>query len=326
MRLSCLINNYNYGRFVAEAVDSALSQSAPFDEIIVVDDGSNDQSLAVLSALEQRCPRLKVVRKPNGGQLSAFSAGLAASTGDVLYFLDADDLFEPNYVERTAGVFQTRPDVGYVFSGRRLFGRIERVERPFSDEIDLGYSVAVLATGGVWCGASTSCVSMRRSTLERLLPAPDMDPLWRINADLCLAYGASLAGVRKYCVPEPLVAYRVHDHNAHYGKPEDAAGKYQRRLQAQTLIEHYSRRLGLDRAQLAELLHLEFMTVPKPTHAMLKRYLRTTLASRSRLTRRIGLAWTIWRHYYRSRHAPAPIAARYEQRRDLNLYTPAKAS
>ena len=99
MRLSCLINNYNYGRFVAEAVESALSQSTPFDEVIVVDDGSNDHSLAVLASLEQRYPRLKVVRKSNGGQLSAFSAGLAASTGDVLYFLDADDLYEPDYVD-----------------------------------------------------------------------------------------------------------------------------------------------------------------------------------------------------------------------------------
>jgi glycosyltransferase involved in cell wall biosynthesis len=326
MRLSCLINNYNYGRFVAEAVESALSQSTPFDEVIVVDDGSNDQSLAVLASLEQRYPRLKVVRKSNGGQLSAFSAGLAASTGDVLYFLDADDLYEPDYVERTAGVFQTRPDVGYVFSGRRLFGRIEQVERPFTEEIDLGYSVAVLATGGVWCGASTSCISMRRTTLERLLPAPDMDSQWKINADLCLAYGASLAGVRKYCVPEPLVAYRVHDHNAHYGKPEDAAGKYLRRVQAQTLIEHYSRRLGLDRTQLADVLHLEFLTVPRPTYAMLKRYLRTTFASRSRVQRRAWLAWRIWRHYRASRHTPAPIAARFDGRRDLNLYAPAKAS
>ena len=326
MRLSCLINNYNYGCFVTEAVESALSQSAPFDEVIVVDDGSTDHSLTVLASLEQRFPRLKVVSQRNGGQLSAFSAGLGASTGDVIYFLDADDLYEPDYVERTAGVFQTRPDVGYVFSGRRLFGRVEKIERPFPEEMDLGYSVAVLASGGVWCGASTSCVSMRRSTLERLLPAPDMDPLWRINADLCLAYGASLAGVRKYCVPDPLVAYRVHDNNAHYGRPEDATGKYLRRVHAQTLIEHYSRRLGLNRTQLAELLHLEFLTVPRPTYSMLKRYLRTTFASRSRMTRRAWLALSMWRHYRESRHTPAPIAARYEARRDINLYAPAKAS
>ncbi len=326
MRLSCLINNYNYGRFVAEAVESALSQSTPFDEVVVVDDGSSDHSLAVLASLEQRHPRLKVVQKPNGGQLSAFSAGLAASTGDVLYFLDADDLYEPDYVQRTAGVFQARPDVGYVCCGRRLFGRIERVERPFREEIDLGYSGAILATAGVWFGASTSCVSMRRSVLERLLPATDIEPLWRINADLCLAYGASLAGTRKYCLPEPLVAYRVHEHNAHYGKQEDAAGKYLRRLQSQTLTEHFLRHLRLDRTRLEDLLHLEFATVPRPTYAMLKRYLRSTLASRARIARRAGQALAIWRHYSSTRRTPAPVASRFELPTDLNLYAPAKAS
>lgn len=326
MRLSCLINNYNYGRFVAEAVESAFSQSAPFDEVVVVDDGSSDQSPAVLASLEKRHPRLKVVLKPNGGQLSAFSAGLAASTGDVVYFLDADDVYEADYVERTAGVFQARPDVGYVYCGRRLFGRIERVERPFGEEVDLGYSGAVLAAGGVWFGASTSCVSMRRSTLQRLLPAPDIESHWRINADLCLAYGASLAGVRKYCVPEPLVAYRVHDHNAHYGRREDASGKYLRRLQSQSLTEHFLRHLRLDRDRLEDLLHLEFATVPRPTYAMAKRYLRTTLASHSRVSRRAWQASAIWRHYRDSRRTPAPLARRYDQTTDLNLYTPAKAS
>src|SRR5215213_900396 len=90
--VSVIIDNYNYGRFLREAIDSALGQTYPRVEVIVVDDGSTDDSRAVIAAYGDR---VVPVLKENGGQASAFNAGFAASRGELICFLDADDTFMP---------------------------------------------------------------------------------------------------------------------------------------------------------------------------------------------------------------------------------------
>src|SRR5436305_907491 len=95
LKTSCLINNYNYAHFVGDAVDSALAQTVAFDEIIVVDDGSTDGSMELLTRRYGREDRVRVIRKPNGGQLSSFNEGFLGSSGDLLFFLDADDVYQP---------------------------------------------------------------------------------------------------------------------------------------------------------------------------------------------------------------------------------------
>src|SRR5437764_1069566 len=87
--VSVIINNYNYGRFLAEAIESALSQTLPATEVIVVDDGSTDNSPEVIGRYEGR---IRSIMKSNGGQASALNAGFGASSGDVVIFLDADDV------------------------------------------------------------------------------------------------------------------------------------------------------------------------------------------------------------------------------------------
>ena len=86
---SVIVNNYNYGRFLPDAIDSALAQTYVPLEVIVVDDGSTDASRDIMSGY---LPRIRPVLKPNGGQASALNAGFAASRGDVVLFLDADDI------------------------------------------------------------------------------------------------------------------------------------------------------------------------------------------------------------------------------------------
>ncbi len=304
MKLTCCINNYNYGLYLADAVESAFSQTVPFDEVIVVDDGSSDTSHEVLRSLEERYEQLKVVYKENGGQLSTFSEGLAASTGDVIYFLDSDDVYKPDYVEKTAGVYQQCPDVGYVYSGRQLFGLIDEVDVPFKEEHDTGYSAALLATSGAWIGGATSCVSMRRSALELILPSEEIEPWWHINADLCLAFGSSLCGVKKYFIAEPLISYRVHGQNRYYGKPEDSSGKYIRRFNSQMLVEYYLKQFHLDRQQLANLLHLEFASIPKPSKQHKQLYFKALKKSPLGITRKAWQAYSIWQHYRSTRGLP----------------------
>src|SRR5262249_12862755 len=119
VKISVFINNYNYGRFLGAAIDSALAQTHADSEVIVVDDGSTDNSREVIAHFGER---IRPVLKPNGGQGSAFNAGVNASRGDVVCMLDADDFFAADKVSRVASAFAAHPDIGWVFHPvRRVF-------------------------------------------------------------------------------------------------------------------------------------------------------------------------------------------------------------
>lgn len=92
-RLSLIINNYNYGRFLSRCIDSILGQLGPADELIVVDDGSTDNSREIIGGYRNS---ILAIPKANGGQASAMNAGFAASKGDWIWFVDADDWLSPN--------------------------------------------------------------------------------------------------------------------------------------------------------------------------------------------------------------------------------------
>ena len=91
--ISVLITNFNYARFLPQAIDSVLAQTVPPHQVVVVDDGSTDDSLAVLR--KRYSSTVEVLAKPNGGQGSAFNAGFARCEGDVICLLDADDTGVP---------------------------------------------------------------------------------------------------------------------------------------------------------------------------------------------------------------------------------------
>lgn len=95
--VSIIVNNYNYGRFLREAIESALSQTYKPLEVIVVDDGSTDCSRDVIASFGAR---ILPVFKENGGQASALNAGFARSHGDLVMFLDSDDLLLDYAIER----------------------------------------------------------------------------------------------------------------------------------------------------------------------------------------------------------------------------------
>lgn len=98
--VSVIVVNFNYGRFLRAAVDSVFGQTYPSIECIIVDNASTDESGAVLRAIEARYANVKIARRTdNGGQTKAALEGFAASAGQYVIFLDADDLLLPNCVE-----------------------------------------------------------------------------------------------------------------------------------------------------------------------------------------------------------------------------------
>ncbi len=85
-KVSVLISNYNYVEYVAEAIDSVLEQTYQNFELIIADDGSTDNSIAVISDYCLRDSRISLIAKENGGQASGLNAAFAASTGELICF------------------------------------------------------------------------------------------------------------------------------------------------------------------------------------------------------------------------------------------------
>ncbi|MEO0539633.1 MAG: glycosyltransferase family 2 protein [Cyanobacteria bacterium P01_A01_bin.105] len=220
MRVSILINNYNYGQFLGAAIDSALNQTLPASEVIVVDDGSTDGSAQVI---QQYGDQIVPVLKANGGQASAFNEGFAASTGDVICFLDADDTFHPEKLARLVEIFQADDSLGWCFHPLRF------VDADFqalpaasytgpSARFDLRSRLKGGKLGHVlpFASIATSSMCFRRSLLGQLLPMP---PEIRITSDDYLKF-AAMGLTPGYALVEELSDQRIHGNNAYTHRPE----------------------------------------------------------------------------------------------------------
>jgi glycosyltransferase involved in cell wall biosynthesis len=103
--VSIVVINFNYGAFLSQAIESALAQTYPHLDIVVVDDGSTDNSIEVLNAYRER---VRIIETPHGGHVSAVNAGLAGSAGDLVVLLDADDLLYPDCLSRAVAAWRDR--------------------------------------------------------------------------------------------------------------------------------------------------------------------------------------------------------------------------
>jgi len=207
--VSVVIVNYNYGRFLGAAVASALAQAHSDVEVVVVDDGSTDESRDVLGSY---AGRVRTVLKENGGMASAQNAGFALSRGDLVIFLDSDDVLEPDAAQRAAaaadpGVAQVRWPMREIDVDGRDVGRISPEER--LEEGDLLELVA--ATGPhAYRTVVMSANAWSRRFLGAVLPIPERE--FRLHSDSYLAALAPVYG-RIVAIPEPLTRYRIHGAN-----------------------------------------------------------------------------------------------------------------
>ncbi len=130
--ISVIIPAYNAARHICLAVESVLAQDYPAVEIIVVNDGSTDETLSVLAPY---AGRIHLINQPNRGVSAARNTGLQAASGKYLVFLDADDLFLPGKLELQTGYLENHPAVCVVFSDTLFFeeGQETALARPFFD-------------------------------------------------------------------------------------------------------------------------------------------------------------------------------------------------
>lgn len=224
VKTTCLINNYNYASFLPEAVNSALNQSIKFDEIIIVDDASTDSSVEVITELAKNTNIKYLLKKENQGQLSSFNEGFLAATGDIIFFLDADDIYDSQYLEQALNIYQHHQECDFIFCAYQKFGAAEGIFQKAEFDLDLGYSVIKTLYLGEWIGSITSTLSMRKAIAEKILPIPYTED-WRVRADDCLIWSSSLVGAKKFYLAQPLIKYRIHANN-HFGNSKFADFNY----------------------------------------------------------------------------------------------------
>lgn len=211
--VSVVINNYNYGRYLGQAIESALQQRYPCVEVIVVDDGSTDESRGVIAGYGHR---IIPVYKANGGQASALNAGFEESQGEIVLFLDADDMLRPAIVEAIVHAFRADPSLVKVQyrlalvdgSGAPTGEVMPPLDRPMPNGY-LRQQVLTYPDDISWL--PTSGNAFAAEALRRIFPIPEAE--YPICADYYLLNMAALLGPVA-SLEQVGGCYRVHGANA----------------------------------------------------------------------------------------------------------------
>jgi len=300
--VSIIITCYNYGRYVASAIESALAQTYERVEVIVVNDGSTDDSRQVIS---RYADRVRVVDQPNGGMFAAYNAGFAATSGEIVVLLDADDLLEPQALARVAAVWsdevaKVQWDLRIIDAAGRDLGRkfchfdgrydVARVRRSFEETGTYRWPVSV---GNAYA----------RRLVERVFPlTPDLGPDGALNTVAPL-YGDVVT------LPEVLASYRVHGQNQWSNTGSDAARlplRISQRLAEVALMRRHARELGVELADVNVLDHeIAFLNYRLMAKKLGLAYPGTETESVASL---LSKAWALLRHEEFSARASAAHA------------------
>lgn len=208
-RISVIVNTYNYGRFIEDAIDSVLAQDFPADqmEILVVDDGSTDDTA---ERVKKYGNRVRYFYKENGDQASAVTFGFAHAKGDLIALLDGDDVWLPTKLSRVAEEFAKDPRAVMVFHKYIFWDDQDNTTR--EPEYFAGVSGDVLRDRRKmvsYNAAPTSSLVFRRNAFQRLSTIPLDRPF---DYNIYLMAAVLFLGPVGY-VPELLTKNRVHGRN-----------------------------------------------------------------------------------------------------------------
>jgi glycosyltransferase involved in cell wall biosynthesis len=246
LKVSIVINNHNYGKYIGACIESALAQTYKNIEVIVSDDGSTDDSRAII---ESYGSSIITSFKPNAGQGSALNAGFKKSSGDLLIFLDADDILWPICVAEV--VRHWRPDLLKLHFNLAV---VDATGNPIGKlylkpPLPRGNMREQLLTQGTVVSMGMSGNVFPRAFLNQIMPMPEVG--WERGADTYLFNLASLAGLVG-AIDEPLGGYRVHGYNVSAkvkeGKVNKAALRkfLQREILTDQSLTDYGQKIGVN--------------------------------------------------------------------------------
>ncbi len=203
--VSVILGNYNYGRFLRQSIDSVLNQTYQNFELIVVDDGSTDNSQEIIKSYGSR---LTAIFQENSGQDMAFKAGIQKSQGEIVCFLDADDYFHQEKVQKVVNSFLIHPEwvmVSHCWISVDKEGKT--IGSSTSNILSQGDVKKLLLKWGKYASAISSGIACRRLYLEKVLP---LSLTWGVDA--CLNAALPFYG-QVGSINEPLMFYRMHGNN-----------------------------------------------------------------------------------------------------------------
>jgi glycosyltransferase involved in cell wall biosynthesis len=209
--LSVLIDTYNHERYVEDAISSVLAQDFPTAdrEVLVVDDGSTDRTPEIVAKF---APAVRLLRKPNGGQASAFNFAFPQCRGEIVSMLDGDDWWAQGKLTAVANAFAAHPNVGIVGHGTvEVFldgsRRTEVIRDSRQFRVDSLEGARLFRLRKSFLG--TSRMSCKADLLKRIGPAPE--PLIVEADEYIFTLAAYFSEV--LVLPEPFLFYRIHGQN-----------------------------------------------------------------------------------------------------------------
>ncbi len=219
MAISVVIPAYNASRFLGATLKSILEQTLPADEILVIDDGSKDDTAAIAESFG---PPIRVIRRSNAGQAASRNFGVQQATSEWIAFLDADDLWEPTKLARQMEELGRNPAAELCYTGRRNFTEENGV-------IERGLVTPVPAPADLRQALFRNTTFMPSSTVLRrsvFLAAGGFDAKYKIIEDWDLWLRLLRDGTVFAACREPLLLYRIHpDSVSHNAVPALAEAK-----------------------------------------------------------------------------------------------------
>lgn len=205
--VTVIISSFNYDRFVGECIESALNQTWQRMQIVVIDDGSTDNSRQVVARFGDS---IEAIFKENGGQASAFNVGIAAARGSIICFMDSDDKWKPNKVEEVVKKFESGPWALVSNGIEDIDEQGKLLPQAKYDHREGDFLADVKSQGLPWYVAITSGLSVRSDVARSLYPLPEH--AWRHSADGLIVFGGQCYGPVGV-IEATLTQYRRHASN-----------------------------------------------------------------------------------------------------------------
>lgn len=199
--VSVIIPVYNGERYLAAAITSVLAQTHQPLEVIVIDDGSVDGSAAVARSFGEAVRYAAQTHAPHGGAASARNLGVTLAHGDLLAFLDADDLWTPEKLARQVALLTREPEIDSVFGAVQQF---------ISPELPEEVRATIDCPPGAAPGYTHAAMLIRREAFARIAP---FDTGWRVGEFIDWRIRAGDAGVTSAMLPEVVLLRRLHTTN-----------------------------------------------------------------------------------------------------------------